>query len=106
MIPHPITGLLTFVSAVFTLEGLKSLLGQDPGNIGTSSILTQLGVFAVVVVVFKFMLNRQDQRDAKQDERDTETLSMIRDDLAKEREEHADTRQRLYDSLSTKEEQQ
>lgn len=71
----------------------------DPG-MGISALFTQLGVFAVVVVVFKFMLNRQDTRDAKDDEKDAETLALLREELMEERKLHNETREKLYDALS------
>lgn len=63
------------------------------------TLFTQLGVFAVVVVVFKFMLNRQDTRDAKDDEKDAETLAIVREELVQERLAHEETRKKLYDAL-------
>lgn len=81
------------------MEGLSAVSQVDPG-MGISALFTQLGVFAVVVVVFKFMLNRQDTRDAKDDEKDAETLALLREELMEERKLHNETREKLYDALS------
>lgn len=83
------------------MEGFNLLLAQsvDPGT-GLSTLFTQLGVFAVVVVVFKFMLNRQDNRDAKDDVKDAEILALLRQELISERQSHDETRQKLYDALA------
>jgi hypothetical protein len=93
-----------------TFAGLvsSSMLGQS----GTSSsptfdILSQLGVFAVVIVVFKFMLGRQDQRDEKAEKHTTEHTAhllsetdRLHKELAEERDAHEETRKQLVHLLT------
>ncbi len=73
---------------------------------GWGTLITQLGVFGIVVVVFKFMLGRQDARDEKNDAKDKEALEKLRSDkaaveaeLKMEREKHDQTRQQLINVL-------
>lgn len=82
------------------------LAQETPGGTDVQTLLTQFGVFGVVIVVFKFMLARQDQRDDKADSREEATLQSLRDDIAairsdlqEERRSHDETRKKLYDAL-------
>lgn len=93
----------------FANTGNFLLAATDPYASGIDQILTQLGVFAVVIVVFKFMLGRQDARDEKSDQKESEVLSQLRHDidelrkeLAEERRLHNETRQKLFDVISKK----
>ena len=77
----------------------------DPG-LGLEALLPQLGVFTVVLVVIKFMLGRQDVRDERSDERDSEIVHQLRHDiellraeLIEERRLHGETRQKLIDTV-------
>jgi hypothetical protein len=81
------------------LVGLLSSFGisiaEGASSVTLETLLPQLGVFAVVIVVFKFMLGRSDARDAEQDKRDHETMEMLKAQLAEELARHEETRAEL-----------
>jgi septal ring factor EnvC (AmiA/AmiB activator) len=95
-------------SVTASVAGIGSyvLAQETPGGTDVQTLLTQFGVFGVVIVVFKYMLARQDQRDDQADKNDEQTLKSLRDDinqlrtdLGDERHSHDETRRRLYDAL-------
>ena len=93
----------------FSSTGNFILAATDPTTSSIDQVLTQLGVFAVVIVVFKFMLGRQDARDEKSDQKESEVLAQLRHDIeelkkewAEERRLHNETRQKLFDVIAKK----
>jgi beta-lactamase regulating signal transducer with metallopeptidase domain len=95
-------------SLTASIAGLMStLLAQEvspPADI--QSIVTQLGIFGVVIAVFKFMLGRSDERDAKADKREEENIenlrrdiAILREELSKEQAAHEMTRQHLFELI-------
>ena len=100
--------LATFTASVAGL--MSSILAQEvspPADL--QSIVTQLGIFGVVIAVFKFMLGRSDERDAKADKREEENIenlrrdiAILREELTKEQHAHEVTRQHLFELIRKK----
>lgn len=84
--------------------GLYSFLSETTGRLGAETSLAEMvaaevGLVAVVIVVFKFMLGRSDKRDAIDDKRHEETLAIVRRELAEEKFAHEITRGKLLEVL-------
>lgn len=100
-------------SFIASTAGLMSfILAQETQTNDVQGIITQLGIFGVVIAVFKFMLSREDVKDAKADEKEEENVIALRKDieflrleLAQERDSHEHTRKYLYDLIKSKSEE-
>jgi hypothetical protein len=85
-----------FVPVAFS--HLTVLLGNT-SDMTAQSLFTQLGVFAVVIAVFRYMLSRSDAKDAQTYADDKKLREALHEELSAERAAHDVTRQLLYDAL-------
>lgn len=67
-----------------------------------SSPLSSLGVFSAVVAAFLFMLKRSDGRDSARIRELTKLIVDLREDLKRERTDHAETRSKLIKVLESR----
>lgn len=88
----------TRVLAVFGAAPNFLAAATDPAG-GIETYLPQLGIFGVVVIVFKFMLNRQDVRDADSDKQQQVLIDLLKESLSAEKKAHDITRSKLIEVL-------
>lgn len=92
------------VGTVYRVAGFVGAAG-DP-TISLETLIPQLGVFGVVVLVFRWMLSRQDERDAQARLKDDQNRDQLLDQLEEaqrkleaEQKEHEVTRKALIELL-------
>lgn len=93
---------LAYMGAAIAGLSVRLLSVGDASSMSWDSLFQQLGVFAVVIVVFRWMLNRSDERDKARDIEDRETVNSLREELRAERTAHQVTREALFRALANK----
>lgn len=98
----------TATAVLSAVHGVPAFLAAstDPTASSWDALIPQAGIFAVVIVFFKFMLGRQDTRDEKSDAKDHDEHDYMRSEIERlhkllddERAEHNATRKLLVEYL-------